>query len=82
MDTQSDIHPADIATKSCCRDRLYFIENPPLMEIVWPVIQEQRSEQRKTIILATSPTSPRRLMVYICSHFFSNSGVRKAVIGV
>jgi hypothetical protein len=32
----------------------HFIENPPLMEIVWPVIQEHRSEQRKTIMLATS----------------------------
>ena len=32
----------------------HFIENPPLMEIVWPVIQEQRCEHKKTIMLATS----------------------------
>jgi hypothetical protein len=32
----------------------HFIENPPLMEIVWPVIQEQRCEHKKTIMLAIS----------------------------
>jgi hypothetical protein len=63
------------------RNKPHLIENPPFTEIVWPVIHEHRSEQRKTIMLAISPVSPSLLMIYIFSHFFSVSGVRKAVIG-